>query len=483
MNLVTLSAVRLAELIKKREISAREAVDAHIALAERVNPTLNAIVRTRFADARREADALDRKTTSVPATELPPFHGVPCTIKECFEFTGMPNSAGLVRRKHVVATTDATAVKRLRAAGAIPLGVTNVSELCMWMESTNRVYGTSNNPYDPTRIVGGSSGGEGAIVGSGASPFGLGSDIGGSIRGPAFFNGVFGHKPTPGVIPNSGQHPKAENEAKRFLTTGPLARRAEDLMPLVRVLAGPDGIDPVCEAVTLGAPESVSFAGRTLVSVEDNGRLPVSDELRAAHEQAVRALERRGMRVRTARPRALALQFDIWSSMMGLATDTPFGAMLGEGTPIRPLVELAKLGLGKSDHTIMAILLAITDPLPRVFRRHAQKLVDAGLALRREMAELMGDGGLWLYPSYTKVAPPHGQPVKEAVVLQMPFAYFGIVNVLHLPATQVPLGLGREGLPLGVQVIGRAFDDHVTIRAALELEQDFGGWVPPRGVA
>jgi fatty acid amide hydrolase 2 len=482
MNLNTLSAVRLSDLIKRREITSRELVDVHIALAKRVNPTLNALVRTRFDEARREAAAADAKTASVPASELPRFHGVPCSIKECFEFTGMPNSAGLVRRKDVVATKDATAVKRLRDAGAIPLGVTNVSELCMWMESTNRVYGRSNNPYDPTRIVGGSSGGEGAIVGSGASPFGLGSDIGGSIRGPAFFNGVFGHKPTPGVIPNSGQHPKAENEALRFLTTGPLARRAEDLMPAMRVLAGPDGIDPVCEAVTLGNPDEVSLSGRTLVSVDGNGRLPVSDELRTAHEQAVRALERRGMRVRTARPKSLALQFDIWSSMMGLATETPFGTMLGEGTPIRPFVELVKLAAGRSDHTIMALLLAITDPLPRRLRSHAQKLVNVGLALRAEMAELMGDGGLWLYPPYTKVAPRHGQPVQDAVRLQMPFAYFGIVNVLHLPATQVPLGLNRDGLPLGVQVIGRAYDDHVTIRAALELESDFGGWVPPRGV-
>jgi fatty acid amide hydrolase 2 len=483
MDLCTLSAVRLAEMIRTREVSSREVVDAHIALAERVNPVLNAIVVSRFDDARREADAADARTARMSADELPPFHGVPCTIKECFSFTGMPNSAGLVRRKHVIAGSDATAVQRLRAAGAIPLGVTNVSELCLWMESTNRVYGRSNNPYDPSRIVGGSSGGEGAIVGSGASPFGLGSDIGGSIRGPAFFNGVFGHKPSPGVIPNSGQHPKAENEARRFLTTGPLARRAEDLMPLVRVLAGPDGIDPVCAETRLGDPAEVSLSGRTLVSVEDNGKLQVSDELHVAHERAVRALERRGMRVRTAKPRALAAQFDIWSAMMGLATDTPFGTMLGEGRPISPFVELGKLAAGTSQHTIMALLTAITDPLPRLFPAQARKLADAGRALRVELSDLMGDGGLWLYPPYTRVAPPHGQPVRDALVLRMPFAYFGIVNVLEMPATQVPLGLDREGLPLGVQVISREGNDHVTIHAALELELELGGWVPPRGVA
>src|SRR5262245_3715876 len=323
MNLNTLSAVRLAELIRLRKMTSREAVDAHIALAETVNPRLNAIVRTRFDEARREADAADAKTASVPASELPPFHGVPCTIKECFEFTRMPNSAGLLRRKDVVATKDATAVERLRHAGAIPLGVTNVSELCMWMESTNRVYGRSNNPYDPTRIVGGSSGGEGAIVGSGASPFGLGSDVGGSIRGPAFFNGVFGHKPTPGVVPNTGQFPNAENEQREYLCTGPLTRHAEDLFPLLRILAGKDGVDPAVRDVKLGDPAAVDWKGRRAVLVTGNGRLRVSDDMRAAAEKAARALEARGATVVEKTFPALRQQFDVWSAMMGRASATP----------------------------------------------------------------------------------------------------------------------------------------------------------------
>jgi fatty acid amide hydrolase 2 len=139
---------------------------------------------------------------------LPPLHGVPCTIKECFALVGHAADVGLPARVGLRPSADAPAVTRLRDAGAIPVGVTNVSELCMWMESFNRVYGRTNNPYDPSRIVGGSSGGEGAIVGSGASLFGLGSDVGGSIRMPAFFNGVFGHKCSAGLIPNSGQYPR-----------------------------------------------------------------------------------------------------------------------------------------------------------------------------------------------------------------------------------------------------------------------------------
>ena len=146
----------------------------------------------------RDADALD---------DLPLLHGVPCTVKESISLKGMPNSAGLVARSEHRAETTAPSAQRLLDAGAIPLGVTNVSELTMWIESDNRVYGRTHNAYDRKRIAGGSSGGEGAAVGSGGSPIGLGSDIAGSIRIPAFFNGVFGHKSSSNLVPNTDMFP------------------------------------------------------------------------------------------------------------------------------------------------------------------------------------------------------------------------------------------------------------------------------------
>ena len=181
-QMLSASATELAAMVRDGKVSSRELVDAHIMQIERVNPTLNAVVAKRYEQARAEADQADAMRGKIAKSELPPFHGVPCTIKECFALEGMPNASGLVRRRGVIAYDDATTVARLRRAGAIPLGVTNTSELCLWMESNNYVYGRTNNPYDPTRTVGGSSGGEGAIVAAGASPFGLGSDIGGSIR-------------------------------------------------------------------------------------------------------------------------------------------------------------------------------------------------------------------------------------------------------------------------------------------------------------
>ncbi|MEZ4371375.1 MAG: amidase [Polyangiaceae bacterium] len=473
------SATELAARIRSRTLTSRQAVELHIEQIERTNPQTNAVVKKRYEAARQEADAADLKVQS--GEELPAFHGVPCTIKECFAFTGMPQSSGLVARRDVIAEADATAVARIRAAGAIPLGVTNTSELCMWMESVNNVYGRTNNPYDVGRIVGGSSGGEGAVIASGASPFGLGSDVGGSIRGPAFFNGIFGHKPTGGLVPNTGQYPNAHGAMRRYLCTGPMCRRADDLMPLLRLLAGPDDEHPDwAPSDSLGDPATVEFKGRALFSIEDSGNLPVSDELRRAQARAAEHFKSLGMQLREIKLPALRKQFDIWSAMMGVATEVPFGTLLGDGQPINPLLEMLKWTVGRSRHTWMASALALTDPLPRKLPGLAHRMLELGLQLRQEVESLLGEDGLLLYPSYSVTAPPHKQPARWATRLHMPWSYMAIVNVLELPATQVPLGLDSQGLPLGVQVIGAPLKDHHTIAAALELERRFGGWQPPR---
>jgi fatty acid amide hydrolase 2 len=372
-------------------------------------------------------------------------------------------------------------VRRLRVAGAIPLGVTNTSELCMWMESDNRVYGRTNNPYDPSRIVGGSSGGEAAIISAAGSAFGLGSDIGGSIRGPCFFNGIFGHKATGGLVPNSGQYPIAQNEARRFLATGPMVKKAEDLYPILKILAGPDGEDGGCSSeLLLGDPASVELRGMTVLDVRGNGVMPVTDDLLDAQERAARALEQRGMKVRSASFHRLRHQFDIWSAMMTRAREDPFGSMLGQGRPIRPLIELAKAAFGRSDHMVISSIIALVDPLPGLVPGLADKVIGAGQKLRREILSELGDDGVLLYPTYSCPAPKHGTPVLRTLLLELPFAHQGIWNVLEMPATEVPLGLNSEGLPLGCQVVSKHGNDHVTIAVALELERALGGWVPPK---
>ncbi|XP_026530474.1 fatty-acid amide hydrolase 2-like [Notechis scutatus] len=243
--LLFLSARELAGRIRRRELKCVDLLEAYIERNRQVNPLINAIVKDRFEAALQEAQVVDQLLSEGQDDEESlqkkfPLLGIPVTVKEAFALYGMPNSSGLVNRRNLISTTDAVVVSRLKQAGAIPLGVTNCSELCMWFESSNLVYGRSNNPYNLDCIVGGSSGGEGCTLAAAGSLIGIGSDIGGSIRIPAFFNGIFGHKPTTGVVPNDGQFPDAVGNRTNFLCTGPMCRYAEDMELLLRVMAGPN---------------------------------------------------------------------------------------------------------------------------------------------------------------------------------------------------------------------------------------------------
>ena len=474
--LLTSSALELAKLIRTRAVSAREVVHAHILRSQTVNPTLNAIVGERYEAALKEADQADATVAASREPEgLPPFLGVPITVKECIGVEGLRKTSGLWSRKEQVAGPDGSAVARLRRAGAIPIGITNVSELMMWMETFNPVYGRTNNPYDPSRTVGGSSGGEGAIVGAGGSPMGLGADIGGSIRMPAFFNGVFGHKGTGGLVPATGHWPMPENAARRFNATGPICRRAEDLMPFLRVVAGPDGIDGGCYEIPLGSPGEVGLSGLTVYDVEDNGAIQVSDELRAAQRDVATHLSSLGARVEALRVPAFRNTFDMWSAMMDEAAETKFSVLLGNGTRVRAGVELLRWAAGRRQHSLPALMLAFGEKLPGLLGRRAERALEAGRRLKAELTHKLGLRGVLLYPPYPSTAPKH----YWAMLPPFNWQYTAIFNILEFPATAVPLGLGRAGLPLGVQVASVPGNDHVTIAVAEELERRFGGWVPP----
>ncbi len=469
------SGVGLAGKIRSGGLTSRAIVEAHIERIRSVNPVLNAVVAERFEKALEESDRADERVKESAPEELPPYWGVPCTIKECFKLAGMPNTSGLVARKGVVAGENATTVERILGSGAIPVGVTNISELCMWMESNNKVYGRTNNPYDQGRIVGGSSGGEGAIIAAGGSPFGLGSDIGGSIRGPAFFNGIFGHKPTGGLVPGSGQFPIAENEALRYLTTGPLARRCADIWPLLKILAGPDGEDAGCRDFALGDPSEVKMKDLTVLDVEDNGSVRVSDCLKAAQRKCSDLLAERGAVVDRRKVDGLKHSLYIWSTMLSAAGGASFKELMGEGKAVNPFLHLLRWFFGRSPHTLPAIGLGILEYFPGLTPGGAKRFIRKGRELKERLIDLIGDNGVMLYPPYASPAPPHNKP------LLPPFnwVYTAIMNVMEFPVTQVPLGLDDEGLPLGVQVVGIPGNDHVTVAVALELEEAFGGWRPP----
>jgi fatty acid amide hydrolase 2 len=471
--LLTASATGLTAGIRRGDFSARDVLEAHIEHLEQVNPALNAVVMTRFREARAEADRADAQLAAARAAKtleaLPPLLGVPCTIKENFEFEGTPQASGLVARKHIINDSDCITVARLRAAGAIPLGVSNTSELCMWMESYNDVYGRTNNPYDATRIVGGSTGGEGAIIGAGASPFGLGADVGGSIRMPAFFNGVFGHKCSPRLVPNEGQYPGPQGRVDDFLSTGPLCRRAEDLEPLLRIMGGPN-------AQKMKKPADVDFSRLRVLTLQPDRGPRAKKDMREAQARAVAALVAAGARPQSIDLPLLDKGFDIWSSMLAEAGGPSFAEMMfGTRNPLRALAECGRLLTGTSPHTLPLVILAMLEKVPELAPGRAKKFVALGHTLKQQLEDALGDDGVLVTLPYTEVAPKHGKP------LFPPFNWVrcAIFNAMSLPSTAVPMGLNGQGLPLGVQVLAAQDQDHLALACALELEKRSGGWVPP----
>ena len=473
-DLLHLSATQLAARIRSGEVSSAVVVEAHIERLRQVNPIINAVVVERIADARVEAANADREIAAARAAgtldQLPPFLGVPCTIKESFHFAGMPNTSGLVSRVGLKVAEDAPTVARLRAAGAIPLGVTNTSEVCMWMESYNHVYGLSRNPYDPSRTVGGSSGGEGAIVGSAASPFGLGGDVGGSIRMPAFFNGVFGHKCSPGLVPNEGQFPGPSGNIDRHLSTGPLCRRAEDLEPLLRIMAG-DGADQLKSVgdVDVSRLRVLQFARELAIS-------PDADQM-SARDRAVQALMARGARVEAVHLPLMAKARDLWTAMLATAGSEHTFAdhLFGSRSPVPALKEFGKLALKRSDHTFPLVVLALFERLPELTPARTAKLRAEALTLKAQLEDLLGDDGVLITPTYPTVAPKH----HKALLPPFNFVNCAVFNALSLPVTAVPTGLNAAGVPTGVQVVAKEGNDHLTLAAALALETALGGWAYP----
>ena len=472
-SLLTASGLQLAKQIRNKEVSARDVVEAHIKHAINVNPNLNAIINDRFDSALKEAENADHMVKTMPPELLPPFLGVPGTIKECLAFTGMPQTAGLVYRKNTIPEKDATVVMRYRQAGIIPIGITNVPEGCMWIETDNKLYGRTNNPYNLTRCVGGSSGGEGAIIGAGASPLGLGSDLAGSLRFPALFNGIFSHKPSFGLVPVTGHFPEFSEKMKRYLSIGPMARKAEDLWPLLQIIRGPDGVDASAIEMNLGQLDTVQLPHLHFISVETNGIVDPSADLLEAQRKALNFLSSTGAQCKTMKFDKLRYSFQIITNMFTNDGGLSLDKLLGNGKKLNLYLEILRSLVGASEHYLPSLIVAAQDNF--YSNRVKQKYVDMGRELKQEIFDALGENGVLLFPTYSRPAPKHLQPL----FLINHWTYSAIFNVLQLPVTQVPLGLNADGLPLGVQIVSKPGNDHITIAVALELEKAFGGWVPP----
>ncbi len=472
--MIDLPVTELLRRLRARELSPVELLETHIGRLEAVNPLLNAVIATRLDAAREEARRAEARYAA--GGELPPLLGVPCTIKEFLRVEGMPHTGGGVpRHRDQVAWDDAVVVQRLRAAGAVVVGVTNVPEGGMWMETYNTAFGRTHNPWDLRRTPGGSSGGEAAAVASGAVPFGIGSDIGGSIRIPAAFCGIFGHKPSGFVVPNTGHWPD-DPSVSGYLCTGPMGRSAADLWAILQVIAGPDPGDPGSRPFELEAPDAVDPRELTVYALPGNGRVRVWSEMRFAVARAAAALHEAGAHVVELSPRVLHDAFEIWAAALTRAGSEPYAELLG----MQPGRELWRLLRGTSEHTAPAVVTAALERLTHPFEGTAQRLLEARDQLQAELETLLGPRGVLLHPPYTRPAPRHIWPM----LTPLDFICTGIFNALQMPATVAPVGLTSKGLPLAVQVVGRRGADGLTIAAAGLLERAFGGWsrVTPRAI-
>lgn len=484
-NLLLLEpASTLAMKIRTRKVTSVEVMKAFIERIEEVNPIINCVVDERFVDALKEAEEVDKFIASgVMTTEeiakTKPFLGVPISTKDCISVKGLLNTGGVYHRRNLRAKEDSTVISRMRKAGAIPFCLTNISELCMWYESNNVIHGRTNNPYDTHRIVGGSSGGEGAIQAAGASPFGIGSDIGGSIRMPAFFNGIFGHKPSRDVVCNQKQFPAPFTEEQRYmLSTGPMCRFAVDLKPMMKALANDEHInllklDEPVDVKKLKVFYQENDLGGYLVSPVDKD---IQEALRRVVGYFKNSLKVEVNKVQIARTRNTAA---MWFANMKSKESPSFSQQvaLEPDGKINGFVELAKWIFGKSNHTFIGIMTSITEGTAvepgSVKHKYLHSERDKIIEEFREM--LKDDMSIFLYPTHPCVAPYHNEPMLRT----LNFGYTALINLLGMPSCNIPLGLGSEGVPLGIQCVANYNNDRLCLAVACELEKAFGGWVPP----
>jgi amidase len=473
------SAKQLASDIRRRKLGCLEVLDLYLARMERLNGKLNAIVVTDVDGARRRARQADAALRR--GKPWGPFHGVPMTIKESYDVAGMPTTWGLPALKDNVAPRNALAVDRLLAAGVVLFGKTNVPAWLADYQSYNDVYGTTNNPWDLARSPGGSSGGSAVALAAGLTGLEAGSDIGSSIRNPAHYCGVFGHKPTFGIVPPRGQALPGRVAQGDISVIGPMARSAEDLAIALSVMAGPDEIDGAGLRLALPAPRRKALREFKVAVMLDDPAAEVDREVQARLQALADFLGKRKVKVSfTARPAFDTAEahrtyiFLLRAATAGRQTAEEFSRN----------AEITR-GLAPDDQryyawTMRANTASHRDWLAANETRHK---------MRWRWAEFFREWDLLLCPVASSAAFPHdhaGERHERMITVngkrvpcvdQLFWAGYG--GMAYLPATVAPAGLTPAGLPVGVQIIGPQYGDRTCIEFARLLEREFQAFVPP----
>jgi fatty acid amide hydrolase len=504
----TLSATTLARLIRDGELSATDVVEAHLRRIEAVNRRLNAVVWPLFDEARSQAVAADQLCRR--GGVLGPLHGVPVTVKECFDVAGTPSTYGLTTRVGTLSASDSPPVRRLRSAGAIVLGKTNLSHLLILLESDNPVYGRTNNPWSLDHSPGGSSGGEAANLAAGGAPLGLGSDIGGSVRIPAHFCGVAALKPTSGRLSTLGSGLQHQGQEGVLDQPGPMARRVEDLALAMSVLAAPgqEKFDSRIPPVAWPDYRAVDVSALRIGFYVDDGFFQCSASIRRAVMEAVEVLRGRGAEMSEFFPPRMETAMSIYLGLLGADGAQSKRRLIGKGeADARVRRPMAFARLPRRARTVIASLAELAGykrigHAARAWGRcsvsdywqlvHQRDVYRAGFLALMEAQHL----DALVCPPYALPALPHGVihrlgPIHSHAVL---FNLLGLPAGV-LPATRVQTGEAHEcqpprdmterlalsaekksaGMPVGVQVAARHWREDIVLALMAALEEDFRG--------
>jgi Asp-tRNA(Asn)/Glu-tRNA(Gln) amidotransferase A subunit family amidase len=470
-DVVYSSLTQMAESVRLGKTSPVELVEAHLSRIGRLHAQLNAYVHVDAEGARRQAQVAEAALASrgADADSLGPLHGVPLSIKSSVDVAGWPCECGSALRKGYIPAEDAPLVARLRAAGAILLGNTNCPEFLMAYETDNLLYGRSNNPWDLARTPGGSSGGEAAAIAAGCSAGGVGSDGGGSIRIPAHYVGICGLKPTPGRVPGTGHYPASAGPFAGLGVVGPMARTIADVTRLFEVMAGHDIGDPASAPVPLRRWSEDEIHTLRIAYFEDDGATPVTPETAAAVLQAADALREQGFQVEAWCPQNLDRVWQLWWNLFGPGVQMAMGPTI-EGRE----GELSPMFRAWRENVLKHPLLDGRDWLNTMIGRDA---------LREKLLRQMQRFPILLCPVCAVPAFHHGERSftvqGQRVKYLKAMSYSQWFNLLGNPAVVVPVGRSPEGLPIGAQIVGRAWEDEAVLAVAAKIEAATGGFRRP----
>uniref|UniRef100_A0A2L2XVC0 Fatty-acid amide hydrolase 2 n=1 Tax=Parasteatoda tepidariorum TaxID=114398 RepID=A0A2L2XVC0_PARTP len=473
-SILLLSATNLAKKIRNRQLKCEDVVRAYVDRAKAVQPFINAVTDARYEEAMEDARKIDRflargEKTPEQIEKDTPLLGVPFTCKEVIGVKGLRQTAGLYKDKDRTAEKDGDAPALYRSAGAIPVTVTNIPELCLWWDSSSIPFGKTKNPYDNRKIPGGSSGGEGTLITSAGAVIGIGTDLGGSIRIPSAFNSIYGHKPSCGIVSNRGYYPWIEPEKMPFdyiNTTGPMCRYPEDLTLLMKILSENNP--------KLQLQSQVDFKQVKIYFIEEFPGIPAEPVLKKAISKATKHFEEQyGVKALPLKLKELKYGFDLLEAKFLETGLPPFKLVLAdEQGKVNVGLELLKSILGMSNHTLPCVYYSITEKRDK--DQHYYDCLKQVDSLKQKFKDIFKEDAILLVPTHPEPPP--------FTILDIPkfrnVIYTAVFNLVGLPSTNIPAGL-HDGVPFGVQAVSGHCKDHITIAAALELHKLFGGWKSP----